>query len=110
QDRNALRSVTGCFEESEFQPAKVDHVSILDATVREGGAGQMRNQNRGAGTLRQFAMAAHEISVKVSLDDVANGEAETLRFIDVDIDVSSRIDDRRFPFGPDQVRSLREAA
>src|SRR6185503_11258725 len=41
-------------------------------------------------------------------DDVADRKAKVLRFIDVDIDVASRIHDRRLSFGSDEVRGLRE--
>jgi hypothetical protein len=53
----------------------------------------------GAGSRSQFSVAGNEIGVQVSLEDVANGDAVLLRGLQVDFNVTLRIDYYRLSFG-----------
>src|SRR5882724_425034 len=59
---------------------------------------------------RQFAMAAHEVRMEMSLDHVSNGGAAPLRGFEILIDIALRIDNDRLIAIGDQVRSVCKAS
>ena len=64
--------------------------------MRNRGARFFAKNNLSSGARREFAMAADEISVQVSFDDVLDFEVPRFGFGDVLIDVALRIDYGRF--------------
>jgi hypothetical protein len=91
--------VTGGFESRDAHLADLQLEAVFDCYVRECGLGLRSHVDAGAGSRSQFSVAGNEIGVQVSLEDVANGDAVLLRGLQVDFNVTLRIDYYRLSFG-----------
>ena len=80
---------------NSMSPMRED-VAVANGAMRELRTGRRADHDLRAGALRKLAMAAHEIGVKMRLDDVPDLQSAPVRLGDVLIDVALRIDDRRF--------------
>ena len=81
-----------------FHAANGQLIAVLHCAMRKSSPRFLAKDNLGAGSGRQFLMAADEVRVQVRFDDVLDLEILRRRFFDVLVDVTLRIDDRGFAF------------
>jgi hypothetical protein len=110
QDRHALRGVARCLQESQDHGAEPDLVAFPDGTVGERDVGLLAEDHGCPRALRQLAVSAHEVGVKVGLDHPADAEPSPVRFRDVLVDVTPRVHHRGLALGADQVGGVGQAA
>jgi hypothetical protein len=101
--------VAGRLPEAQRDAPHVDLVAVSHGAVREGCVGVAAEDDLGSGARGEFAMPAHEVGVQVRLDDVLDLQVVRRALRKVLLDVSLRIDDCRFAFRADQIRSVCEA-
>ena len=89
---------------------EADLLAVAHRAVREGRAGLLAEDDRGARPRRELPVAAHEVRVEVRLDDPLDREALRARLVHVLVDVAPRVHDGGFAAVADQVRRVRETA
>jgi hypothetical protein len=78
--------------------------------VREAHARLLAEDYLGARARRKLPVAAHEVRVKVRLDDVLNLQPFGSGLFDVLVNVALRVDDRGLAVRADEIRRVRETA
>jgi hypothetical protein len=96
-------------EKPEAALAESDLVALADRYVREPRASPRANVDFGAGAGGQFAVAGNEIGMQMGFDYMLDAQAVPARGFQVDFDVTLRVDDRRYAFGANHIRGMRQA-
>src|SRR5215813_8982804 len=63
-----------------------------------------------AGASCEFLVSGNEVGVEVSFENVADPKALLFRRLQIDIDITLRVDDRSFAVGADHVGRVRQTA
>jgi hypothetical protein len=100
---NALRRVSGRFEDAQRDVAETDLVTIVHGTVREGGAGAVAEHNVRPGACREFPMTAYKIGVQMRFNDVLDLETMGRSFLEILLDIALRIHHSGFAVSPNEV-------
>src|SRR5207253_949678 len=102
-DGDALGRVAGCFEYAQDDFADVKLVAVAHDTVGKARVGTLAEDYLRAGARGEFAVTAHEVRVKVRLDDVLYLEPLRRGFRDVLVNVALRVNDRGLASLADEV-------
>src|SRR5207237_2835263 len=89
-----LRRVAGRLERAQLDVAEGEDVAVANGAVREGRAGARAEDDLRAAARGKLAVAAGEVGVQMRLDDVADRHALGTRLVEVELDVSTRGEDR----------------
>jgi hypothetical protein len=103
---HALLRMSGRLQEVQAGVSETNRIAVFHRLVREFRPRALAQVDARAGTLSQFEVAGNEIRVQVRFDDVPDREARLRRRIDVNFNVSLRVDHRGFPFRGDEVRRV----
>jgi hypothetical protein len=95
--------VTGGFESRDAHLADLQLKTVFDCCVRERGFGLRSHVDAGAGSRCQLAVAGNEIGMKMSFEDVANGNVVLLCGLQVNLYITLRIDYNSLSFGRQHV-------
>ena len=108
-EANTLGRVAGCFEDANATVAEEDLVSVAKGLMRKLRSGRGSHTNLCAGALRKLAVSGNKISVKMRFEDVFDRDVLLRGSVEVDLDITLRIDDECLALGGEQVGSVREA-
>src|SRR5712691_1748387 len=110
ENGDAFRCVAGRFPDAQEDFADSNFVAVAHSTMHKRNGGLLAKNNLSAGAFGEFAMAADKVRVQVRLDYKFYLQILSRGFLDVLIHVALGIDNSRFPFRTDQVRSMRQTA
>ena len=98
----------GSRQKAQDEAPEADLLTVADGPMRESGPGSLAEDDRAAGALGELAVPAHEVGVKVGLEDPSNRQPLRPRLVEVLVHVATRIDDRSLAAVADEIRCLRE--
>jgi hypothetical protein len=85
--------MSGRLENAEFDTSDIKRVAIIDGNVWKRNSGFAAEDDLGTGAFGEFAMAADEVSVEMSLNHVLDLETLLASLRDVLKDIALRVDD-----------------
>src|SRR5258706_11611448 len=100
----------GCFQSRNSHFADSQLETVLYGDVRKSSSCLRSDVNEGAGSRGQLLMPGNEVGVKVSLEDMANGNMIRLGSLKINFDVTLRIDDHSLTLGRHHVGRMRQTA
>src|SRR5215475_335321 len=108
QNGDAFGGVARSLQNAENDFADPELIAVFGGRVIESRAGLTPENDPGPRAPGKLAMAAYEIGVQVRLDHVFDLQPFGFGFVDVLLDVALRINDRRFAYRANQIRSMRQ--
>ena len=100
---NALRGMSGRFEDAQRDGAETEFLTIVHGTMREGGASAVAEHNGRPGAGRELPMTAHKIGVQMRFNNVPDLETVGRGCLEILLDITLRIHHRGFAVSPNQV-------
>jgi len=95
--------VTGRFQKTQHEVTKSYFVTFLNCPMLKCNTRLLPENYGCAGAGCEFLVPADKVGVKMSLDNVFDGELSSCRFVNVFINVTLRIDNRSLSIRTNQV-------
>jgi hypothetical protein len=90
--------VTGRFHESQLDLTDIDLISITYSAMRKRCAGILAEYDLRSGAFGELAMSTHKIRVKVSFENILDGEPVRFRLSNVLVNVALRVNHHGLAF------------
>ena len=98
------------FESGDADFSNLQLETVFDGYVRESCTGLRSNVDARAGSRRQFSVSGNKVSMQMSLEDVANGNLILLGGLQINFDVTLRIDHDGLTLRGEHVGCVRQTA
>ena len=99
----------GSRQKAQEEAPEADLLAVADGPMRESRPGFLAEDDRSACPLGELAVPAHEVGVKMGLEDPSNRQPLRPRLGDVLVHIAARIDDRCLAAVADEVRRVCQA-